>query len=100
MTGSVWSPNNFVVEDLKVKCQSQSNRIGRLHFRLGTLKRVLVRLLGIFQYSCSGITSGNFCKISVIISLHFKVENFRFWTGGFGNKEFIEETKDILTDIS
>lgn len=40
----------------------------------------------------AGFAGCNFSQISVIIALHFQVEDFAFWITGFGNEEFVQET--------
>lgn len=47
------------------------------------------RLLVLTVASLAGC---NFCQISVIIALHFQVEDFAFWIAGFGNEEFVQES--------
>jgi hypothetical protein len=31
-------------------------------------------------------------QISVVIALHFQIEDFAFWIAGFGNEEFVQES--------
>lgn len=38
---------------------------------------------------------GNLRQISVIIALHFQVEDFAFWITGFGDEEFVQESLKV-----
>lgn len=40
----------------------------------------------------AGFAGGNLSQISVIIALHFQVEDFAFWITGFGNEEFVQKS--------
>lgn len=47
----------------------------------------------------SGVSSGNLCKISVVISLHFEVEDFALWIAGFRNQVFVKETLQTTASV-
>jgi hypothetical protein len=40
----------------------------------------------------AGFAGCNLGQISVVIALHFQVEDFAFWIAGFGNEEFVQES--------
>lgn len=51
MAGSGWWIDNFVIENGKVECQSQPNRMSWLHFRFGYIKCFLISFLRILNYT-------------------------------------------------
>ena len=44
------------------------------------------------QLTVASFAGGNLSQVSVIIALHFQVEDFAFWITGFGNEEFVQES--------
>lgn len=42
------------------------------------------------KLTISGFSSGHFCKVPVVISLHFKVEYFTFWITSLRNEVFVK----------
>ena len=52
MACPIWRIENLIIEDGKVECQTQSDRMRSGHFRLGYVKCLLVCLLRVFYCSC------------------------------------------------
>ena len=52
MACPIWRIENLIIEDGKVECQTQSDRMRGGHFRLGYVKCLLVCLLRVFYCSC------------------------------------------------
>ena len=52
MACPIWRIENLIIEDGKVECQTQSDRMRGGHFRLGYIKCLLVCLLRVFYCSC------------------------------------------------
>lgn len=44
------------------------------------------------RLTVASFTGGDLGQISVIIALHFQVEDFAFWITGFGDEEFVQES--------
>jgi hypothetical protein len=40
----------------------------------------------------ASLAGGNLSQISVVIALHFQVEDFAFWITCFGNEEFVQKS--------
>ena len=56
---------NLVVENGEVECESESDGMRWLHLGLGDFKRLLIRLLGVFQHGGAVITGGDLGKVPV-----------------------------------
>jgi hypothetical protein len=44
------------------------------------------------MFTVSSVSSGDFCKVSIVISFHFQVEDFRFGVASFRDKEFVQQS--------
>ncbi len=61
----LWRVEDLVVEDGEVERQSQADGVRGLHLRLGDLKGLLVRLLGVLQHAVAVVAGGNLGQVSV-----------------------------------
>lgn len=98
--GVLWVVQNFVVENGVVKSKTKSDRVGGRHVRLCDIEGGLVSFLGALHDSFSVIAAGNFGQVSVVVTLHFEVEDFGLASRRLGDKMSVQQIKNDLADVA
>ena len=89
---------SFVMENWKVKSQSESNGVGGFQFSVSNFGSSRIGFQGSVLDLFVLVTSGVFRDISEVISFHFQVEYFRFRVIGFGDQVGVQKVKNILAE--
>ena len=84
------------MEDRVVEGKTKSDGVGGLEVLLGLLSGLLVSLMSVVSGLISLFTGGVFRDVSVVISLHFVVEDLGLGVGSLGDKAGVDQVEDFV----
>jgi len=98
--GVLWVVQNFVVENGVIKSKTKSDWVGWRHVRLCDIEGGLISFLGALHDRFSVIAAGNFGQVSVVVTLHFEVEDFGLASRRLGDKMSVQQVENDLADVA
>lgn len=87
---------DFVVEHGVVQSEAQSDGVGGLQVLLGLLGGRLVGFVGVVAGLVVLSSGGVFGDVSVVVSLHFVVEDLSLGVGSLGDELAVDEVEDFV----
>ena len=99
MASTVGRVEYFVVENGEVEGKTETDGVCRWEFGDGNVRGGLVSFKGLVGRLLSLIAGGELSEVAVVVTLHLVVENFRFASGGGGDKMLVKDLEDILADL-
>ena len=96
LAGLCWVILDFVVEDRVVEGQTESDGVGGLEVGFGNAGGLLVGFVSTFASSIMGGSGGVLGNVSVVISLHFVVEDLGFGVGSLADQFGVDELNDLI----
>lgn len=120
VASTVGRVENFVVEDRKVQGKTKSDWVSSSKLNLCDFSSTLVSFVSRCGSLLSVFTSGEFCKVTVVVTLpmkrvvlliyadkykgeqsilHLVVEDLGFASSGRADKMFVQDGEDITADI-
>jgi len=84
------------VEDGVVEGKTESDGVSGLKILFGSFGGSLVSLMGVISSLISLVTGGVFRDVSVVITLHFEVEDLSFGIGSLGDEAGVDEVEDFV----
>lgn len=118
MASTVGAVQDLVVEHGEVECKTEADGVGRGEFSDSNVRRSLVSLEGLVGAVLSLVSSGEFSKITVVIThpigaisqmitvyveeecSHLVVEDLRLARGSRGNEVLLEDIEDVFANLS
>jgi hypothetical protein len=91
---------NLVVEDREVEGQSQSDRMRWWKIRGGNSTGSLVGIEGGSARLLADITSLELREITVVVSLHFVVEDLGLLGSGVGDQRLLDDSENVIADLN
>lgn len=96
LTGLAWVVLNLIVENGVVKGKTESDGVGGFEGSLGFLGGCFVSLMGVISGLVVFSSGGVFGDVSVIVSLHFVVEDLSLSIGRLNEKLAVNKVKDLI----
>lgn len=87
---------DFVVEDRVVQGKTKSDGVSSLKVLFGFLSCAFVGIMSVISSFIVISTAGVFRDVSVVISLHFVVEDQSFGVGSLGDKLAVDEVENFV----
>jgi len=99
MASTVGRVKDLVIEDGEVEGKTEADGVRRWEFGDGNIGSSLVSFEGLVRRFLSLVAGGELGEVTVVVTLHLVVENFRFASGGGGDKVLVKDLEDILADL-
>ena len=99
MASAIGGVKDLVVEDGEVEGKTETDRVCRREFGDSDVGGGLVSLEGLVGRLLSLIARGKLGKVTVVVTLHLVIKDFRFAGGSGGDKVLVKDLEDILADL-